>query len=338
MPQNNDAKLTQLEKEFTARFIEALTHDIKSSNHGTEINHQVLIATISLLKDRDACPQLSLEQIIRGAMNMALGLQNSKYGLLRSNIIGEDQLATYWKHNKRWFVGYNEGLEKARNDDDYKSIAIPVITRAAKGPLFMMSGCVPNTLSLYFEYVQQLDKSFVTPILPPSNRTFSLIEGSTAAKEFSFKIVTQEVARDYQAERPLLSVILKRLSDKIELLEKNKNHNKNSVAIAKALKNELSTAFEKYLNRELDQNISKEETTKAFIQECTMLIDNAKPQLEQEIDWSDYLSNLLKSIANAVISATNMNVRFFTPAQAPMSSEVESLEKELKDNYLSPKN
>ena len=348
--------VAEQEKIFTARFILALKKDISSSKHGTQTNSQVLYPAIHLLENRHLSPQLSLEQIVRGALNMALVIENSKYGNLKPESVGPERYKQYLDQEISWFDDYDEQLDKGNRNFD--AMAIPVIERASKGPLLMMTGCVQGTLDLYFEYTKQFDPKFAVE------------RGSRAAEKFSFDIFTPELGKPkepeldkikeqekakpkelepgkYKApekakhkdENQFLSDLLQNLSERIGNLKQNPNKHKNSIAVAEKLHTSLSEAVTTYQASKTDSSISTAKAKETFIQSCTTAIDKAKPILEKELGWGEYLVNLLKSIANAFISAANTvtqsNRGFFTPDKAPMVSEVEEIEKEVK-NINSP--
>lgn len=333
-PEPHQSTTNSPEDLFVTRFIEALRQDMRSSKHGCQINAQVLNATVDLLQNRHECPQLTLEQMIRGALNMALALQSSKYGIIRPALVGEEKHKSYVTQMKRWFGDYNQALESATSYDYWK-IAIPVITRAAKGPLFMMSACVPNTLTVYFDYLKQLDNSFVPPQLPTGDSNFSVIEGTEDWNNFSLEIVN----KTDNEERLALKTIVHNLSDKVALLSSKNNISEQVLLSAVTLKSELSDAVELYMTHKSEPGVDKNEAQKLFLAQCSVAIDKAKPILEKELGWGDYLTNLAKLLTNAVIKATNAvtgsNYNFFSYAKTPLVIEVEEIEVDLK-NDLSP--
>jgi hypothetical protein len=159
---------------YREKLVEALCQDIRTSKHAGEVNYQVLGATLSLLKSTEGYLDLSLEQLMIGTMNMAVCLQISKYGNISAESVGEAVYKKYLSETEHWFVGYNEALKTKGPlvNNDAMEIAIPVIKRAAQSCLYI-TPCVPNTLNLYFEYLQKLNDEFVGPKIPTGN-TFSL--------------------------------------------------------------------------------------------------------------------------------------------------------------------
>ena len=338
----------KLEKSFTAQFIKALKKDISSSKHGTQTNSQVLHPAIHLLENRHLSPQLSLEQIVRGALNMALCMENYKYRNINSKSVGSEQYTQYLNQVTKWFGDYGEQLKvKPRNFD---KIAIPVIERASKGPLFMMTNCVQQTIDLYFEYTKLFDSTFEKKRL--------LLIGSSedpkAAKKFRFDIFTPEIDTSKQSEiikskepdiikpeeeNAYFLGLFKNLSDRIEILKNDPNTQENSVNAASDLYKSLDEAYRIYVKSKEQGTVTKDVAKTTFLDSCTLAINTAKPLLEKELGWGEYLQNLLKSIANAFISATNTvtksKIAFFTPDKAPMVSEVENIEEQVKD-FKSP--
>ncbi|MGQ3888994.1 hypothetical protein ACQUW5_08185 [Legionella sp. CNM-1927-20] len=174
----DNIKLDELEKSFVSKFIEALNQDERTSAHGEEVNYQALESAKYLLQHRELSPTLTLEQIVKGAMNMAIALQNSKYRIITPEGIAETRYQIYTERSHSWFVGYNEALSKLKAKDNLSKIwhiAIPVIVRASNSPLYI-TPCVPNTLKLYFDYMKILDNNFVPPEIPTGNTFDKLTE------------------------------------------------------------------------------------------------------------------------------------------------------------------
>ncbi|CEG57620.1 hypothetical protein [Legionella fallonii] len=143
-------------------------------------------------------------------------------------------------------------------------------------------------------------------------------------------------------EHNLLKRIFDTFSKKINELRSNPEQNKNVIAIAEQLNEQLRNAMDSYISkRGANPALSKEQIDLAktvFIDYCTTAINCAKPLLEKELGWGDFLTNLLKSLVNVMISATNAVGRFFgdqaqftlfTPVKAPLIPEVEQIQKDL---------
>lgn len=316
------------EREFALRFIESLEADINSSKHGLETNVQALMPAIRFLKERALCPELSVERIVRGALNMAIYFENLNYDILNANLIGNEKLELYTRHSKRWFADYGKARGKIWEE------AIPVITRASKGPLFMMTSCVPNTLALYFDYVALIDEEFKVNQLPDADLKYAFKESPPKAL-FMFEAVYQAVNVSYLDECEYFNTLIKGLRDKTEDLKTSNPDKVKAIIAAENLVNSLSGLVHYYENHELCGH-SIQSARSSFIEYVTKAINKAKPLLEAELGWGDYLVNLLKTIGNGFIKTTNYVVRsdftLFAPAKALMIPEVESFEKSFNDN------
>jgi hypothetical protein len=153
---------------YTAKFIEALNKDMKSAKHSGEVGYQVLGAVVELLQEHRSECSLNLEQIMIGTLNMAISLHNFKYGIITPENIGIEIYSKFFNGYSLWYVGYNEALKTVNESNKYWQIAIPVIERAARSPLFI-TPCFSYSLQVYFEYLKHLDSNFIPPQLPTGN-------------------------------------------------------------------------------------------------------------------------------------------------------------------------
>src|SRR3990167_2451297 len=114
-----------------------------------------------------------------------------------------------------------------------------------------------------------------------------------------------------------------------ERIDSRKDHYSHTVSgTVIELLNELSIFKDCYLHRLGNINKDINESTHIFIGQCQSSINAAMPILESDFNWSDYLSNLLKSIANAifwVISFGKCN-NFFTPIRSELAKSAVKLE------------
>lgn len=154
--------------------------------------------------------------------------------------------------------------------------------------------------------------------------------------------LTPELAR----EKAALLQLLVPLTKKVDELHDNQEQNVTVLKIAKNLNSKLVTAIHTYINNKANALMSEEKAATLFIDTCTAAINNDKPLLEKELGWGDFLTNLLKSLANAVITAVNAlgrvfgaesQITLFKPAQAPLISEVEQIEHDLEKQRSTPK-
>ena len=156
--------------------------------------------------------------------------------------------------------------------------------------------------------------------------------------------LSQNQKQEEDKENAVLLQIQETLTQKIELLRSDSNHNENVLGIAERLNLQLVYVISTYINNKSNPAITKEQATTLFIDTITSAINGVKTLLEKELGWGDFLTNLLKSLANAVISAANAIGRFFgaqsqltlfTPTKAPFISEVEQIEQDIKGAILS---
>lgn len=323
------------EKLFINHFIEALKKDINSSQHGSEINSQVLFAACYLLEHPEECPHLGLEQIIHGVINMAVVLQSSKYGIITPERVGKELFNQYIEQSDLWFSGYNNALDTVRKAGEYWKIAIPVITRAAQGPLLVMSACVPNTLAVYFEYMKNFDNNIVPPKISTATSNINLNRND----ELSFEMLPQK--KLVRTERLVLGRICEDLSQKIDSLKDTPDISETTLSAATTLGRELSQAVKTYLGNKQDTGVIEHEAKKIFVEQCAESINKAKLLLNKELGWGDYLTNILKSISNAVLGASNFVAEtikigtpfnFFTIKKAPFVDMVDDAQEKLKNN------
>ncbi|MGC1182064.1 hypothetical protein [Legionella sp.] len=79
--------------------------------------------------------------------------------------------------------------------------------------------------------------------------------------------------------------------------------------------------------------MSVTKANKCFEDLCDTLINKAKPVLERDLSWGDYLTNLLKAFANAIIkivlSSRQLNT-FFKPIQSESILAAEEAQLNLK--------
>lgn len=161
--------LRELEIAFIPKLIAALENDLATNLLGEQVGFQVLTPAISILQDVDRYTSLSMEQLMIGIMNLAVRMQVGKYGNIFKNI--DAAVTNKYLEETAWFNAYGEALAAVGpelSEKDALKIAIPAIEQAAKSPLYL-TPCVSHTLKVYFEYLQQLDNTFVPPAIPTGN-------------------------------------------------------------------------------------------------------------------------------------------------------------------------
>lgn len=331
--------IKNLEKHYTKRFMDAITKDALSSKHASETNSQILWPARTLLAERERCPQLSLEQIIRGMLNFTLALEDSKYHIVTADKAGEDY-PNYREAIDKWSDAYNPPQEKdsVRQYEMFVRRAIPVIESASHGDLYTMTACASNTLALYFEYAQKLNKNFQIPSPLAGDTHFNL--GHSGDDNFEFKVVTQRAARNHLDEEIGLNQSLNNLRVKIDELKNDQTISPHGIKKATILHQRLQNVVNVYLDEQekLKQRPSSSSSShdprRVFVDSCTALINEAKPTLEKELGWGSYLTNLLKVLANTVIAGVNKvfnsSFLFFTLEKALLVSEVEDFEDDVE--------
>ena len=182
------------------RFIDALNKDISSSMHGSETNFYALRQAIRMIEELTPNSKLSLEQLIRGALNYALHCEHNKYGVVNGARVGKDEAKRFHDTSQLWFNntkdlvakinGMNNAQEKEKEKVESQLIE-KIIKAASKSPLFIAPGCAFNTLAVYFEYVTELNPDFPVPELPPhpKDRVHPLLNKNT---QFKLIIVEQQ--------------------------------------------------------------------------------------------------------------------------------------------------
>lgn len=208
----------QLDNEFRSRFIEAMEKDIHSSKHGTEINHYVFefgkrLLRLQVRSTRD----LSLEQTIRGILNLAVAQDNGKYGQITENNVGKEAREAYSALCTEWFKDLDrDRYNKELRIDEEKGFPIlrDILQHTGKGPLVIMPNCAEHTLAVYFEYAKKLDHSIVIPEIPKDHPR---LKGGSGDKLFKLQIITQEVKKGFlaNAEEKSEAELLKELKQNI---------------------------------------------------------------------------------------------------------------------------
>lgn len=140
--------------------------------------------------------------------------------------------------------------------------------------------------------------------------------------------------------------LIKSTKNKIKLILNEftrKIGNEDSAAYIPA--RHLADALEQHLETYEATLLSGPENLKnagdAFLAQCTKSINTAKIQLNHTLGWGDYLTNLLKTIANAVIKSVNYitgsNFTLFKPVRPVLMPAVEQMEEQLNtdQNQLS---
>lgn len=145
---------------------------------------------------------------------------------------------------------------------------------------------------------KQPEKGF--ELTPEETRAFDKIDG--ALNTLRHKIGTRDKHLDEKAYLQSISLL--------ELLTKARN---------------------KYLVDLNNPNLTIEHAGRVFKDRCKKHINKAKPILERDLSWGDYLENLLISLFNAVIKALTFGhtKNFFTQVKSKSFHDVEQAEMDL---------
>ncbi len=124
--------------------------------------------------------------------------------------------------------------------------------------------------------------------------------------------------------------VLGTLHQRISLVDQH--HSQKAFNKATDLLRELNNARQEYHSALSEPGVIISQASNAFKAACTVLIEDAKPILENDLLWGEYLSNLLKIIANTVIWAGTCGQRnsFFTLARSESIVAVEEAEQRLE--------
>ncbi|WP_152571684.1 hypothetical protein [Legionella norrlandica] len=119
------------------------------------------------------------------------------------------------------------------------------------------------------------------------------------------------------------------LRDKIGQVDQH--HASKAIKAAEKLLLALESARNEYEIDLKNPHTDIENAGKQFKQKCETAINKAKPILEKDLGWGDYLKNLLKTLVNAVIwTVTFGNVNTFFPyARSASIQAVEQAEQDL---------
>ena len=199
-----------------------------------------------------------------------------------------------------------------------------VIFNNSSSKICINNACQQLVQSSFYREVNGL------PPLPPSFESFTIEtwKRETLAQRINVPI------KVYQKEIDTLNSIVNQFKLKIDGL-KGTNESPKVITIVEKLYKELNNAVRLYEAALLAVPTTIDETKRNFRALCAMSINNTKSLLEKEQGWGDYLTNLLKSLVNAIISATNTitgsSFTLFALAKAPMHSEIEAVEEEIAD-------
>ena len=134
------------------------------------------------------------------------------------------------------------------------------------------------------------------------------------------------------AVEPEIAKILNNLAQKIGNLDQH--HFSEAYGIAKDLLSNLQNEKQTYLKNLENLEISPQAANEKFRNRCNSLIDKAKPVLERDLKWGDYLSNIAITFANAIFWTFTFGKEsnFFSPVRSESVKVVEEAQKQFTNN------
>ncbi|HAU1153149.1 TPA: Dot/Icm secretion system substrate [Legionella pneumophila] len=104
---------------------------------------------------------------------------------------------------------------------------------------------------------------------------------------------------------------------------------------AKALLRQLQETRDQYVVDLTNPQIDYNEAGLKFKEACKLVIQDAKPTLEKDLGWGEYLKNLLKVIVNAIVFCVTFGASqgFFATTRAKSAVAVEETESALELNH-----
>ncbi|MCL9683988.1 hypothetical protein [Legionella maioricensis] len=112
----------------------------------------------------------------------------------------------------------------------------------------------------------------------------------------------------------------------------DQHHSPEAFNKADRLLLQLQRARNNYSTALNQQDVIISQASSTFKETCARLIDDAKPLLERDLGWGDYLTNLLKTIANAIIWVGSFGQRssFFPLIRSESILAIENVEQRLE--------
>lgn len=156
-------------------------------------------------------------------------------------------------------------------------------------------------------------------------------------KKPSSKIKEEEVLnKKIQSALETVDNALNELKGKIGKIDQHKYD--KAYLKATALLDYLEEARNQYAADLKNPKMKLEDAGFKFKDACKTGIDNAKPILEKDLGWGDYLKNLLKTLANAIVKVVSFGTSkgFFTPAKSESLKAVEKTEQDLDITQTKP--
>lgn len=182
--------------------------------------------------------------------------------------------------------------------------------------------------SIIEEPVTQVNKTFIEPgYTDIEDRSDATTKNRQESVNYAEQNTEQKHEQFIKNTRNKINLILSEFSQKIGSEDSADSIPARCLAVA------LEQHLETYEDALLDGPENLKKAGDEFLTQCTKSINIAKIQLNHTLGWGDYLTNLLKTIANAVIKSVNYitgtNFTLFKPARPELMPAVEQIEKQL---------
>lgn len=146
----------------------------------------------------------------------------------------------------------------------------------------------------------------------------------------------QEQLRKEEQFKQMVAASLKKVDDVLDALKTTiggTDQHKFAQATDQAQKllASLTLARTQY-QANLQSKMPADQANKIFKADCTVAINEAKPILERDLGWGDYLNNILKALVNALITGVTFGYsrNFFTPVRSQSVLLIEQAEKDFE--------
>ena len=132
-----------------------------------------------------------------------------------------------------------------------------------------------------------------------------------------------------------IDAVLNELSTKISSVDKHRNPKAHATAVT--LLTNLQAARDEYKSALESYDVKPVDAGKKFKEQCIAAVNAARPVLERDLGWGDFLTNILKAISNVVVAVGTVGytTNFFPPAETASGKAIKHAEKELdlEDGY-----
>lgn len=164
------------------------------------------------------------------------------------------------------------------------------------------------------------------------------------SKNKSQLLYQQVIKAALQEDSPLSQQLIKRIEKSKELSQPiqkilrdleyrigrfYQHHSQEAVHTANELLLELKEINNLYIQKLSHEDVDIEKAGKEFISACRIAVNKAETVLKNDLGWGDYLINLMKDLANAIIAPVSTGPNFFTLKKSLSMSNIEQAENDL---------